>query len=282
MNCAWQEYLSILPHRLRSEVDCYGKDTLLETRLRLYQKPMLITTKGIIMLETSVTHQDLQYTVNTASEYSPWSASTIAEGFITASGGHRIGICGSAIMTNDKMSGIRSIRSLAIRVARDISGIADALVSINGSILILGSPGTGKTTLLRDLIYQMSQSGNQFISVVDERQELFPFVKDRPVFDLGKNTDVLSGCPKKYGISFVLRNMCPSIIAVDEITQPDDCEALLEAAWCGTKIIATAHAGNIQEFHQRLVYRSLIENKIFQYLVVMRPDKSWSIERIQQ
>lgn len=280
MNCAWQEYLAILPHRFRNEIDRIGKNTLLETRLRLGKKPTLITSDGVTTLSEQVNLQDLLYSINAASEYSPWSVATTADGYITVSGGHRVGICGCAVTKDNKLTGFRTPYSLSLRVARNFNGISSGLEKLKGSTLILGSPGSGKTTLLRDLIYRKSQYNKECISVVDERQELFPYANNWPIFDPGDNTDILSGSSKIEGVSITLRNMSPSVIALDEITHPRDCEAIMQAAWCGVSIIATAHAGSKDEFYKRIVYKPLIDCGVFQNLVLMRKDKSWFVERI--
>lgn len=281
MNCDWQAYLNILPPRLRSQIDKLGKDILQDTRLRIQRNPILLTSKGNITLPDVVTADDLQYCINAASQYSPWAAKTISEGFITAYGGHRIGLCGSAVVSGGNMTGMGSVTSLAIRTARDFVSISKGLEGIGGSILILGSPGTGKTTLLRDLIRQKSRRLSGSIAVVDERQEVFPHIQGIHIFDPGENTDILSGCPKRQGISMVLRTMGPSIIALDEITHTTDCEALIQASWCGVDILATAHAKDKEEYYKRPVYKPLVESGIFQTLVILRQDKTWYTERVE-
>jgi stage III sporulation protein AA len=148
----------------------------------------------------------------------------------------------------------------------------------SGSVLILGPPGSGKTTLLRDLIRIVSDRGTGSVSVVDERGELFPREAD---FDRGKQTDVLTGCDKASGIDMVLRTMGPRYVAVDEITNQNDCQALIRAGWCGVKLMATAHATDLADLRQRPVYRPLIQTGIFDTVVVLKPDKSWRVERVK-
>lgn len=273
MRCAWQELLAVLPPWLREHTDKHGKDKLLELRLRLGKPPELVGC-GSAAVFREVTQEDLSFVINAASRYSPWAAETVAKGYLTAQGGHRIGICGEAVTEQGCLKGIRSPRSLCIRVARDFPGIARG-IPMAGSVLILGPPGAGKTTLLRDLIRQRSEYGNGSIAVVDERGELFP-----KGFPCGPRTDILSGASKVDGIPLVLRTMGPGTIAVDEITAAGDTEALCLALWCGVDILATAHASSAEDLRRRPGYRKLLESNMFQTIVTIRPDKSWRTERI--
>ena len=279
MRQAWELYLNLLPLHLRKPVDELYTHQVLETRLRLNQKPEIVTQNGCFWLDKPISQEDLKFTVNVASRYSPWSAETISQGYITAAGGNRIGICGQAALCSSKVHTIRAITSLCIRAAHDIYGIAPEITKDNGSILIIGCPGSGKTTLLRDLIRHLSRRFN--VSVVDEREEIFPVSTDGFCFSTGKRTDVLSGCPKAHGIDMVLRTMTPDYIAVDEITADSDCEALLRAGWCGVKLLATAHARDMDELLKRPVYRPIVECRLFDTFFIMRQDKTYYMERMQ-
>lgn len=282
MKCAWQEFLNLLPVWMRRDVDTLGFATLQELRLRQQCKPLLVRSNGSINLDRAINTDDIMFCINAASRYSPWTAESMADGYITAPGGHRVGICGQAVIEHGRMVGISSASSVCIRIARDFVGIAKSVGSYTGSILILGRPGSGKTTLLRDLIRCRSDYHTGSIGVVDQKSEIFPNINGVSCFSPGQNTDIMYNCSKPHGIEAVLRNMGPTTIAVDEITAEEDCKALLHAGWCGVDIIATAHAGCISDLYSRPVYKSIVESKLFNRAVILRPDKSWYIERIEQ
>ena len=263
MNWNKTQLLAILPQRMRQE--CYKDVT--EVRLRLGRPPRLVTFDGCRDLPGAVEEGELRFVLNAASGYSPWNASSMADGYLTAPGGHRIGVCGETAG-----EGIKTVTSACIRIARDIRGVAEGMPT-DGSILILGPPGSGKTTLLRDHI--RIRSKNETVSVVDERRELFP-----EGFSRGENVDILSGTPKGRGIDMVLRSMGPSVIAMDEITCQSDCDALVRAAWCGVQLLATAHASSVRDLWERPVYRPLVETGLFSRAVVLDRQRQWKIEEV--
>ena len=142
MICAWDRFLSVLPVWLRQEVR--EQTQLQELRLRQDMPPELIFKEKRLWLKQPVIRQDLSFVLNAASRYSPWTASSMAQGYVTAPGGHRIGICGEAVIKEGSVSGIREVTSLCLRVARDYPGIAEKAGKLPGSVLILGAPGWGK------------------------------------------------------------------------------------------------------------------------------------------
>ncbi|MBQ7099576.1 MAG: Flp pilus assembly complex ATPase component TadA [Oscillospiraceae bacterium] len=258
-----QQLLSILPQRLRN---ADFRDTR-ELRLRLGQKPILVTGQGFRELDGAVTDEELRYLINAASRYSPWSAQSMAQGYITAPGGHRLGLCGEGAGET-----LREVTSVCIRVARDYTGIAAGL-PMEGNLLILGAPGSGKTTLLRDYVRQRAR--RSAVCVVDERREIFP-----EGFDRSGNLDVLSGVEKERGMDMALRCMSPRVIAMDEITSAKDCEGLIRAAWCGVELVATAHAGSLRDLQERQVYKPLLETGLFTAIAVLDKHQSWHIREV--
>lgn len=273
MECAWKEFLAIVPGGIRSEVDEAGKEKLQELRLRINAPPELVLADGSIWLDRKMTQEDLNFVVNTATRYSPWTAASTAQGFITAPGGHRIGLCGDTVTKSGFVTGFRTVRSLCIRVARDFFGIGKAAAAFNTSVLILGAPGTGKTTLLRDLARQLAY--NRHVAVVDERCELFP-----EGFSQGRCQDTILGCSKEQGIDMVIRTMGPEFLAVDEITAEADSVALVRAAYCGVHLLATAHAGCLEDFSRRNVYRPLREAHVFNIVLILDRNKLFTVERM--
>ena len=275
MKCTWDALLAIVPQRLRQEVDKLGRDTMEELHLRVGQPVELICSGVSCPIGANATGEDIRFVINTASRYSPWAATSVLKGYLTAAGGHRIGMCGECVLQDGQVTAIREVYSLCIRVARDFPGIGKNAPQ-TGSLLILGPPGAGKTTLLRDVIRWRSTRGTA-ISVVDERGELFPRSN---LFDPGPRTDVLTGCNKTQGVEIALRTMGPKCIAVDEITATEDCQALVSALWCGVDLLATAHASNCNDLRSRPVYRPLVQTGLFSHVIVLNRDKSWHVERM--
>ena len=263
MNFNKAQLLAILPQRLRQE----RYDEVSEIRLRLGKPPRLVTGRSFRDLEGPLEEGELRFVLNAASRYSPWTAGSIREGYLTAPGGHRIGVCGEG-----NAEGITVPDSLCIRIARDVRGIAAGL-PLEQSLLLLGPPGSGKTTLLRDLVRLISRKA--MVSVVDERRELFP-----GGFCRGENTDVLAGVDKPRGIDMVLRSMGPQVIAMDEVTSQEDCDALVRGARCGVRLLATAHADSVRDLMERSVYRPLVRTKLFTQAAVLDANWVWHLEEV--
>lgn len=226
----------------------------------------------------SVTPELLQSILSAATEYSVYAAqNTIRQGFITLAGGHRLGLCGTAVEKNGEIATLRDISSINLRIAGQHPGCADAAADFlwthPRSCLIIGAPGSGKTTLLRDLIRQISDRFLWRVSVVDERMELACCVGGKTQFQVGAHTDVLSGVCKQRGIEMLLRTMNPQWIALDEITAETDVEAMVRASYCGVRFLATAHAVSREELQRRPVYRKLMQAQLFETLITILPNR---------
>ena len=175
----------------------------------------------------------------------------IRAGFLTICGGHRIGLCGKAVMSGDTVLNMDQFSGVNIRIAREFTGSADRCMKyirtenrIYNSVLI-SPPGFGKTTILRDIARQLSVCCK--VVIVDERSELAAFYAGVSQFDVGEQTDVLDGFPKAAGIIHALRSLSPDVIITDEIGTEEDIRAVSTLLRGGCKIITSMHGYSIEE-----------------------------------
>lgn len=279
-----QPVISILPPELRAGLARLELSAVEELRLRAGHPPAALLRgqeRPIPGVSAPVTSRMLEQILSAATGHSCYSAEeSLREGYVTLPGGHRIGLCGAAAVQDGRVRAIRSVSSLCVRIARQIPSTPPELVRrLRESALILGPPGCGKTTLLRDCVRQLSNSG-QRVCIVDERGELAACHLGAAQLDVGAHTDVLTGCPKACGIPLLLRGMRPDWIAVDEITAPEDIRAMEQASYCGVRFLATAHASGPDELQKRPLYRSLCTLGLFKTLWILTPDRQVREERM--
>ena len=281
----------LLPPCLRTEVLNLPEDETdkaEEIRLRAGRAPALVISgqELEILPAHRITASELQLVLEIATRASAHTyADSIRQGFVTAEGGCRVGLCGTAVTEENRISNIRRLSSLCVRIPREKRGCADEVfkaLTKGGfkSTLIVSPPGAGKTTLLRELIRLMSDSGTR-VSLVDERSEVAGTFEGQPCFDVGLRTDVLTGAPKGEGIFLLLRAMAPQLIAFDEITSPEDIEAAETAANCGVSLLATAHGAGISDLTERALYKKLLDKRIFERAVIIeniRGRRSYTVE----
>lgn len=273
----------MLPPELQRGLRALGEDRLEELEeLRLRRGfPMTALLPGG-EAETDgppVGEEALRQVVENATQASAHTVlDKVRQGFVTLRGGHRVGLCGSVVRRDGHTVTLREISSLSVRVARPVVGQAAGLLpwlmeqGAFLSTLILAPPGAGKTTLLRDLVRGLSDGdagAPMRMGVADERGEVAALWRGEPQLYVGRHTDVIDGCPKAEGLSILIRGMAPQAVAVDEITDPADVEAVTAAAGCGVALIATAHGGGMEDLERRPVYRALLAAGAFRRLVVL-------------
>lgn len=280
--CPFDQAASFLPFDMRQvalSVSNQNKERAEEFRLRVGRQMSITMPEGEMAVSgcKMITSNDLRSVLEIATQASAHTAlEHVRNGFVTVRGGHRLGICGTAVLKDGAIHNLRCISSLNIRIAKQIPGLGNDLVhrirrqSKLPSVLVLAPPGAGKTTILRDLIRGLSSGvgGRPLrVGVVDERGELAAFWDGVPQLDVGQHTDVMDGCGKAEGLMMLLRGMNPQVLAVDEITAPNDVEAMGTASGCGVSLLATAHGRSVDDLRRRPLYAELIQKQIFQKIL---------------
>lgn len=217
----------------------------------------------------------------------------IKQGFLTIEGGHRIGICGEAVMDEyGRIQTIKYVSSVNIRIAHEIKGVAERIMKYiyEGNqvknTLIVSPPGAGKTTLLRDLIRQVS-TGNEkqrgmSVGVVDERGEIAACFQGIPQLEVGPRTDILSNCQKKWGLRMLLRSMAPAVIAVDELGGAEEIELIQQITGNGCAVIATIHGESLEALKQKEILGELWKQQIFRNMIFLsKKENQFHMEIIQ-
>ena len=212
---------------------------------------------------------------------------SIVNGFITIQGGHRVGICGTAVTDNlGDVTSVRDISSLNIRIAREKRGCSDVIYNTlfhSGlqSVIIAGAPMTGKTTVLRDLVKRISDSeSSKKVCVIDERQEIAAMNAGFCQRDVGLNTDVFDLYPKDKAIVSAIKTMSPELIAMDELCSDSEIEAVRLGVNSGVKFIVTVHAADYSEILCREQIKKLLRTFSFEKLVLLKKDAPGQVEGI--
>ncbi|MBO5143313.1 MAG: stage III sporulation protein AA [Clostridia bacterium] len=283
------QILYFFPEYIKEKINEYDEilSEAQEIRVRVGQPICIRNYKKEVFLSRVITSEDILKIIENFSNNSIYSVQNeINAGFLTIKGGHRVGLTGTCIFENNTVKNIKYISSLNIRVAREIKGCSTNILKCITSkkefdnTLILSPPGCGKTTIVRDMIRQLS-NGNDYctpynIGVADERSEIAAMYKGVPQNDIGKRTDVINNCSKYVGMKMLIRSMAPQIIATDEIGGKQDEDAMFEAIYSGVKLLLTAHGEKITD-----IPKNIIDSKVIKNIIVLKKvDKPGEIEKI--
>lgn len=241
---------------------------------------LMATTHGAYLVSAA----DMKRTLQLMSNCSIYSLEEeLRQGFITLPGGHRVGLAGKVVLEGGRVRALKYITGLNVRVARELPGVADKVMPyvINreeGNLyhtLIVSPPRGGKTTLLRDMVRQISWGipalglPGRRVGLVDERSEIGGSYAGVPQKDLGPRTDILDGCPKAEGMMMLIRSMSPQVIATDELGREEDVAALEEALHAGVKLVTTVHGHSLAALKQRPLLARILDQKIFERIVIL-------------
>lgn len=272
------------------------KKSVQEIRIRTQKEIILQTASGAYFVDENsnispqnlknslkITKADLSEIFNRLCNYSIYSyQNELKNGFITIKGGHRVGICASALYNQGKLAGVRDISSLNIRIARDIKGAAENLFKkldiAKGKVLIYGRPSSGKTTILRDIARKLSTSMKK-VCIIDQRGEIAAQFNGISQNDIGF-CDVLNGYEKSDGMMLAIRSLSPDIIICDEISTVKEASAMVQCLNCGVNIITTIHADNLKELEQRDQYKILTNHNVIDFLVELSAMSPCKINKI--
>ncbi|MBM7622749.1 stage III sporulation protein AA [Sporohalobacter salinus] len=269
--------------------------------LNLHQEEVIITRTGQITKDFKCAYQttksDIKETMNLMTQHSLYALEEeLQQGYLTLAGGHRVGFVGEVVSNLDEIELIKNFSGLNIRISQEIIGAADGIIKeviSNDSsqsiynTLIISPPQCGKTTLLRDLIRQLSTglpednfSGLK-VGVVDERGELGGSYQGVAQNQLGIRTDLLANCPKSQGMILLIRAMSPEVIVTDEIGSRQDVQAICEAVNAGVKVITSVHGCNLEEIKQRPNLKKLLKRNFFKrFIILSRREGPGTIEKI--
>ena len=289
--------INYFPLQIRDKILKYRDkfNMLEEIRIKTNVNIILKIGQADIIVDYITTQDELLQILQTICDNSIYSyQSQICNGYITLKGGHRVGITGSTVIEDGKVKNITYIYSLNFRVAKEIIGCSESIIkdilkleeNTIYNTIIVSPPGRGKTTLLRDIVRQISNGIPKLgfkginVGVVDERDEISAMYKGIPQNEIGIRTDVLSNISKAIGMKMLIRSMNPKVIVADEIGTEDDAKAINYAVCSGVKGIFTAHGESMEDILLNPMLSKLYSLNVFELLLFI--DENRNIKKYLQ
>lgn len=284
-----KEIFYILPESIRTMLEgIKNLEKMQEVRIKVNKPLQVYLGKDEIVTGYIVTEEDIKIILQRMSNYSIYAfEEEMKNGYITIKGGHRVGICGSCVIDNNRVRTIKNIASLNIRICREVIGCADKIMPYIVddekvlNTIVISPPKCGKTTLIRDIARNLSNgfktgcikvSGKK-VCIIDERSEIAGCSNGIPQMNVGIRTDVLDSCLKSMGIMMAIRSMSPDVIICDEIGTYKDMESILAAMNSGVNLITTIHGFGIEDLYKRSVFKEILDNNVFDRAIILSASK---------
>jgi len=232
-----------------------------EIRVRVGQKLLVKTLYGEIYAPFVADENYIDSVIDAATNNSRYAyEDSISNGFIDYADGIRIGVSGNGWVNNGKTV-YKNFYSLCIRVPHEINfypDFPDTIIENFENTLLISPPGGGKTTLLREIAYRLSEKYD--LLIIDEREEI---CGKNLIMRRGKRCDVMQGVPKKYAFETAIRTMAPQIVACDELFGDDDFSAVERLILSGIKVVATYHADRYlpDRLNETFYYKIFLSSK---------------------
>jgi stage III sporulation protein AA len=275
--------LNFLPQKIVKIINTLNMDKLTEIRLRL-NLPIYIKYdfKKYYLSENSLTKakdlaiistkEIIDETISLLTEKSLYAHNErLKNGYLISKDGIRVGISGETVYDKEVVT-IKNITSMLIRIPHKIINASNKAYNYlfeNGnflSTLIISPPGFGKTTMIKDLIYKLSNSYE--ILVIDERGELY---------DENINADYIRFSNKEFGYEKGLRVMSPEIVVFDEIISEYDALNIEKISESGVLVIASIHA---KTFENAISKHKLLLNSFDRFITLKSKQNAGEIDCI--
>lgn len=273
-----EEVLKVLPPEIKEKL-CGKLDKLEEIRIRVNRPVILQYGQVEEVINYTIDSEMILNILQNICDNSIYAyQEQICNGYITLKSGHRVGITGNVVFKENKIINISYISSLNFRIARQVLNCSyktfEYIINLDKNTvfnsIIVSPPGRGKTTILRDLVRNISNGIPEIgfrgvnVGLADERSEIAAMYKGIPQNDVGLRTDVLDNIPKSIGMKMLIRSMSPKVIVADEIGREEDIEAINYAVCSGIKGIFTAHGDSIEDVIKNPILGKLYNTNTFE------------------